>query len=113
MKLNKWQRIGVVLSIIWAIGAGIYLRYDLSQTAGKLSAAVYTSCLDRDTYNRNYKLENYTAEDCSKEYLDMWHSVMDNTGSDLLIVVLLPIPIMWGLAFLLIRIYRWVRAGEV
>jgi len=26
MRLNGWQRVGIVLSIAWALGAGIYTR---------------------------------------------------------------------------------------
>ena len=33
MKLNLWVRIGILLSVIWAIGAAVHTHYDDLKTA--------------------------------------------------------------------------------
>ena len=46
MRLNGWQRIGIVASVVWAIGAPIYLDHAAQQDALETFTVVHRACLD-------------------------------------------------------------------
>ena len=47
MKLNGWQRIGIVASVVWAIGAGLYsLNASHDREAEKAADHVARSCIE-------------------------------------------------------------------
>jgi hypothetical protein len=47
MRLNGWQRIGIVASVIWAIGAPIYMDNEAQRDANDRFGQVYGSCRGR------------------------------------------------------------------
>ena len=58
MKLNGWQRIGVVASVLWAIGAAIYERTSQVSTATEFYKNALSNC----------PMELYGA--CSQKWFD-------------------------------------------
>jgi hypothetical protein len=46
MRLNGWQRIGIVASVIWAIGGPIYLDHTAQQEASAAFMHYYEACRD-------------------------------------------------------------------
>ena len=46
MRLNGWQRIGIVASVIWAIGAPIYMDSAAERDADEKFSWVHGSCRD-------------------------------------------------------------------
>jgi len=44
MRLNGWQRIGIVASVIWAIGAPIYLDHVAQNDASERFSTYYELC---------------------------------------------------------------------
>jgi hypothetical protein len=46
MRLNGWQRIGIVASVVWAIGAPIYIDSAAEQTASAAFSRYYEACRD-------------------------------------------------------------------
>jgi hypothetical protein len=49
MRLNGWQRIGIVASVVWAISAPIYLDHAAQQDALETFDRVHRACLDANT----------------------------------------------------------------
>ncbi len=103
MKLNRLQRLGIVISILWAIGAAYYER-NSEMTAG------------RDFLNFSYetcmKLEASTVAHCLSEMTknsDVW---LKPNWESISFMAFAPILLGWLLALLIVRIYRWVKAGE-
>lgn len=99
-RLNGWQRIGIVLSVVWAIGALVYVWQDhtaRSATHQKL----YYKCMfapDGDT----------SLCDARDQAL---RSASRRVTVDLLTWSLAPIPIAWLLVWGLVALVRWVRRG--
>jgi hypothetical protein len=46
MRLNDWQRIGIAASIIWAIGAPVYLDHAAREEASAAFLRYYKACRD-------------------------------------------------------------------
>lgn len=108
MKLNRWQRIGVVLSVVWALGAAYYERSSQMESGQKWMEISSQSCHDS-----NALAINPPKKDCSKEWEKDFQMFMTPNWEVIAFISIAPIPIGWGVAFLLIRIYRWVKAGTV
>ena len=117
--MARIQRLGIVLSVAWAIGAGWYQRSaDIKRATGEnsLPRHAYSLCEQgnerTEETNRRLGLQPSVGhQDCSKfissealkESVRIWVP-----WSDTLIMALLPIPVAWLLAWLGIRIGRWV-----
>jgi hypothetical protein len=46
VRLNGWQRVGIAASVVWAIGAPIYMDNAALRDADKWWGLVYDSCRD-------------------------------------------------------------------
>jgi hypothetical protein len=94
MKLNGWHRIGVVLSVLWAIVAFCWTRSIQVKNGHEL----FRSCL--------YKTTSY-CENISLQ------SALDETANwtDVTFFSLFPIVIGWILAFLSVKVFKWIKTG--
>jgi len=104
MKLNRWQRTGIVISVCWMLGAGIYARMEEIHTAQEIAGASYGQCIYSHPSTMDYCSEKFSQDFklLSKPY---WFEVAW--------LALVPVLLGWGISFLFIRIYRWVKAGSV
>ena len=104
MKLNRWQRIGIVISILWALAAAYHLRSTEMETGRHFLDLHYQACIE---------IERSTIEVCTAEMhksFDIW---MKPNWGNISFIALAPIMLGWILVFIIIRIYRWIKAGEV
>jgi hypothetical protein len=104
MRLNGWQRIGIVASVIWAIGAPIYLDNEAQSDAEKRYSRVYGSCRD---------VPSNEPELCAQRAGAAYGSVprYHFTSANGTFVALAPIPVGWLLTYALVYLIRWIRAG--
>ena len=104
MKLNRWQRIGVVFAILWALGAAWYERNSEMERGRHFLDLSFQACRE---------IEKSTSETClaerSKDY-ELW---MKPNWGNLGFIAFVPIILGWILAFIIIRVYQWIKAGEL
>ena len=105
LRLNGWQRIGIALSVVWAVAGGLYALNSHQQRALSLSDLTYQSCAVKA--NRH----NYDFATCRKQSDEVFEAFMKGSRGDAALTGLAPIPIAWLLAFALIAFARWVRRG--
>jgi hypothetical protein len=102
MQLNGWQRIGVVVSIIWGIGAAIYERKSQVDSVNDIWLARLSECLP------------VFSDGCfdlkSKQYAELL-ALNSSNVSDVLYLSLGPILVGWLTAYLATKIFIWVKAG--
>jgi hypothetical protein len=104
MRLNGWQRIGIVASVIWAIGAPIYLDHSAEQKATEWFGASYELCRNNPSSDPNRCLEL-----ASRQYdLVERYSLLSANGA---VAALVPVGLGWLLAYALVYLVRWIRAG--
>ncbi len=104
MKLNRWQRAGVVLSVLWALCAAYNERMSQVDTGQKAVQLDYEYCIES---------EPSVSKDClaeSKKNREFW---MKPNWVNISFIAFAPILLGWILVFIIIRVYRWVKAGEV
>jgi hypothetical protein len=111
-RLNGWQRIGIVLSVIWAIWA-VFHEMDESlrrynEAYGEAFGPVYREC--RDKQDREGRPADGRA--CLEEAEPVaMKTVHMESRWNVAIVALAPIPIAWLLVWGLVALVRWIRRG--
>lgn len=102
MKLNGWQRIGVVASFLWAIGAAVYERSGQVSVATAFHKSALSNCLPEFTG---------ACIDAAHERYRNLLSLDFVTVSNIVSVAIGPVIAGWILAYLIVKIVRWVKAG--
>ena len=102
MRLNDWQRIGIAASIIWAIGAPMYLDHAARDEASAAFLRYYKACRD---------VPSICSEQASrqKDTVPRYRFLTDK--ANVALVVLPPIVLGWLIAYALVYLRRWVGAG--
>jgi hypothetical protein len=116
IRLNGLQRIGVVGSILWAIGAPIYMDDIAEKKALATFSWVYKLCRDMQDARIASGLPIDHSRDCLKEAEVMSDSeprynLTPKGGVNVILVVFIPILLGWLAAYALVALGRWIRAG--
>jgi hypothetical protein len=104
MRLNGWQRIGIVASVIWAIGAPIYLDHAAQQEATEAFGRDYRACRD---------VPSNDPDQCFQRASGAYDTVTRYPllSANAAVAALVPIGLGWLLTYALIALVRWIRAG--
>jgi hypothetical protein len=109
MKLNGWQRIAIVVSVSWFLGSFVFLSHEQDQSWRDSIALTVDSCNTRYLQPPNSAdLKGYQA--CLDRETPPYPTLA-RTWPDILVVGLIPIPLGWGFAYLVLFIVRWIRKG--
>jgi len=121
--MSGWQRIGVLISVLWFVGMPIYLMVDTNNTA----EAVYQSCIrsadlafEPGGFEGDNPGELKSAERrCARSYNNMRMSprklmrlLLGREGEETLTVwtmILVPIVLFWLVGGATFATVRWIR----
>ena len=106
MQLSKWQKIGIVLSVLWAVGTGIYTRNDDVSRADDFAKVAYKACFDGKATANNPDLSS-----CDQEKFVNTKTWMENSAKNVAFTALAPIPFGWLAGFILLYAVRVQVAG--
>jgi hypothetical protein len=128
MKINGWKRIGIIASVIWVIGAGMFTLNVLGKKASDSYAFWYGECmkvrddaaqsarercskqLDESACNDIYDKEH--PDNCAATTPDAYRpEVVSAQWTAAAVVGFLPIPFAWGFVYLAVFLVRWVKRG--
>jgi hypothetical protein len=120
MKINGWQRIGIVASLLWALGAGVSEKKRTDEVAIKHSLYV-TQNLCLPIAKKTVTVDGPETEidlylKCVIETHKEADSRMALTGESILKLLpfsVVPVVAGWLLAYLSIMTFRWIRVGFV
>ena len=120
MELNGWQRIGLVASLLWALGGGWYERERQTQQASRIYMVSVTdlcpsipdeAATPENLINNSRNVAYFKClNDASKRY-ESQRALDSGAIRNILMFSLLPIPLAWLLVYLGLRTYRWIRVG--
>ncbi|HXW26275.1 MAG TPA: hypothetical protein VEK73_16140 [Xanthobacteraceae bacterium] len=101
IKLNGWQRIGIIASIIWAFGAGIYTHKADVERANFFANFAYKVC----AYSKEVAHETDLSS-CDQERKANIIAWMKGSDENVAFAALAPIPLGWFAAFILLYVGR-------
>jgi hypothetical protein len=101
MYLSRWQRIGVVASVCWFIGATTWLDVSMTDQLQKQAVSEYHDCQEK-------ALEARSA--CSATFAKDFRTTIDFHWQGAL-YALISIPIVWLIIYGLVALVRWIKAG--
>jgi len=106
MHLNGWQRIGIAASIIWAIGAPMYLDHAAREEASAAFIRYDKACRDVPS---NFPSRCSEQASRQKDIVPRYRFLRDK--ANVALVALPPIVLGWLLAYALVYLRRLIRAG--
>jgi hypothetical protein len=103
-KLSGWTRIGIVASVVWAVGSFVWF--------GTLHNKEWIDQLwDARAHCMLHPDHTMTREQCDTEYMEIINREVQHRWEEAAILAVVPIPFGWLLIGGLFRVARWVRAG--
>jgi hypothetical protein len=100
MRTSVWIRFCIVLSVAWAVGAGLYQNTVALRQSDSLYEFSYSVCEQNKTVRLNPK-----NVDCSLKAKEETRPFRRSRLWHVLIVAFAPLPIFW-LAILIVRVFR-------
>jgi len=107
-RLNGWQRAGLVLSILWAIGAGMHARNGDQEGAKSFADLSYKACTDQKLLAHDSDLSSCERE--RQANIAKWLND-GNSNANIAFLALVPIPFGWLAGFILLYVVRAQIAG--
>jgi len=106
MRLNRWVRLGIVASVLWALVVGYYTLHTFTELAIENANASRRLCVDAATVD-----DPKFGERCSEEWMRNFKRGINNSYGHAAIRALAPIPFAWLFVYLAVLIWRWVARG--
>jgi hypothetical protein len=111
-RLNGWQRVGIVLSVVWVIGAAIHEKDELNRQYEAAYDAAWRPVYDQCSEAQKRDPQTARGMDCLREAQRIaWATTPKVSGWSMALAALVPIPIAWLLVYALIALVRWIRRG--
>lgn len=105
-RLNMWQRLGIVLSVLWILVAVPATYFLKAEEASDFAGAHYSYCIqhrgDIETPQRS----------CEGAFLTNYGIIMEYVWLEAAFYAVIPILLGWLLAYVGLRTFRWVLAGQ-
>jgi hypothetical protein len=101
--MNGWQRVGVIVSVLWILIAGFHAQNASVEFRTNLAVASMMSCEATYKTGLSNQCDSRLTQGMEGAYSDAWAA-----GA---IVGLGPVPFAWASAYLILFLVRWVRYG--
>ena len=95
-----------MLSVLWAIGAWVYVN-NAAFNAARDAKKVYSDVCTRGKEERN----DWDVKPCFEQANDIYQSTYSDWSAWAWPTALVPIPIVWLLVYIVVWTVRWVRRG--
>lgn len=112
MKLNGWKRIGIIASVAWILGAGFRTYTSEIDSASRAVSFTHVTC-DANLAGKTGDAWTKGFDECNKQADELLNVDTSNARMDAAGVAIFPVPLGWGLAYLILFLARWVRRGFV
>ena len=101
-RLNGWQRIGIWLSVLWAISASQWFMLNVPSVNDPGISSVYLQSISQPRADHaacQDRAEGFSKE-AHSEFLAAWSWI-----------VLAPIIVIWALVYIVVWAVRWIGRG--
>src|SRR5215470_8615828 len=97
MRLNGWQRIGLIASAVWIIGGGLWTRSLIIDDVGKIPGLRYELCTGRADRLPAGSDHRGALDTCSEQFDVEYHTSWDDhyINSTNALFTLVPLLLVW------------------
>ena len=111
MRLNGWQRIGIVASVVWVIGGGFW-----GNTVGLSQGDYVKLTLEQCLAARSIQPDGTIPRDadwgpCYAKFEKDWPEAVKDHWYYAAAFAFIPIPLAWLVVWGMVSLARWIRAG--
>jgi hypothetical protein len=99
-QLNGWQRIGIVLSMLWAVAGGLWGNHIAIKEGSAIPIAHYKWCISQPDYD---------DDECSSTFDEEYAVGVRGHWAFAAMAGLVPIPVAWLLVYILVWTVRCLR----
>lgn len=111
IRLNGWQRIGIVLSIAWMVGAPIYMDKVGHQRLRDIELSLISLCTTAGSKLPSEERIGKCIKDGSAD-ADKYRDIFIKPPLTIFFKYgVLPVPVFWALSYFVIFVINWVRRG--
>lgn len=103
-RLNMWQRLGIVLSVLWVLGAGAY-QWRKTARAGSEYALASVHLCER-------LAKPGAPANCWDEWMPSYKLITEYVWWEMAARAFIPLILAWLFAYLTLWTVRWVLAGR-
>ncbi len=96
---SRWKKIGVIASIIWILGAGIYTLKVTNDADMRFAFVMWQACLEKQVGENE-------CEQLKQAILD---GRLPSERMEAAIVAFVPVSLAWGFIYLVLFLVRWFR----
>jgi hypothetical protein len=104
-KLNGWKRLGLIASVVWILCAGVYTFKAVDDTRITTASGFTLRCEEAPDGSLRGSAE------CDALSTDYLAKTGNEPWIEAAIVAFVPVPLGWGLAYLVLFLVRWVKRG--
>lgn len=106
-KLNMWTRLGIVLSVVWAVGAFGYTWITEQNKASNFGGFAAHVC------EEGAQLNHQPTNDCwNKVFVESYHVMAKTIPADSAFMAIVPLPFFWLIAWAFFATTRWILRGR-
>jgi hypothetical protein len=106
LKLNGWQRLGMVASITWGIVGYMHQRNTDFHREVAAQSVVYQACSDTAAMRGNFDFSG-----CAADASRLDSALSTDALGNALVFAFGPIVLGWVVTYLAIFVFGWVRRG--
>ena len=106
MALSKWQMVGISLSLIWVVWAGVHEHREDVERADSSANFAYRVCENTKRITHDTNLAS-----CKQKQEETRALYSQGRNGNIAIVALAPIPFAWLTVFILVYAFRIIRTG--
>jgi len=108
MALNGWKRMGILVSVVWILVAGVAIYKAQIELSSRRIVAAHVAC---DSHLKGDASFDAGFAECNKLADDSLALALTNARLDGAVVAFVPVPLGWGFAYLVLFLVRWVKRG--
>jgi hypothetical protein len=103
MKLRRWHRIGIVMSVLWIMYAAYVERSSQMDRGGQHAATMYRLCLDA---------KQQSSTECAEEHSRLFREGLQPNWEMVAFNAFAPVLAGWLFVGLGLFVFRWIMSGD-